>query len=96
MNDMNRRKIEQRAYELFVKRGGVHGYHMEDWLRAEREISALATLRVMPVEAVVPKPAVAPKKKAAEKTGAKTKPALAKRSTIASRTSRSKKSDEAR
>ena len=91
MNDTTRKKIEQRAYELFVKRGGVHGYHMEDWLRAEREISALATLHVMPVEAVLPQPAVAQKKKAAEKTGAKTKPALAKRSTKASRASRTKK-----
>jgi hypothetical protein len=31
--------IEQRAYELFMKRGGVHGYHMEDWLQAEKEIT---------------------------------------------------------
>jgi hypothetical protein len=31
-------KIEKRAYELFVARGGVHGYHFEDWLRAEKEV----------------------------------------------------------
>ena len=35
-----REMIEQRAYELFIKRGGVHGYHMEDWLHAEKEIAA--------------------------------------------------------
>ena len=34
-----RKMIEQRAYELFLKRGGIHGYHMEDWLRAEKEIA---------------------------------------------------------
>jgi hypothetical protein len=34
-----RELIEQRAYEIFLERGGVHGYHMEDWLRAEREVS---------------------------------------------------------
>jgi hypothetical protein len=32
--------IEKRAYELFLERGGVHGYHIEDWLRAEKEIRA--------------------------------------------------------
>lgn len=33
--------IAQRAYELFEERGGVHGYHLEDWLRAERELTRL-------------------------------------------------------
>jgi hypothetical protein len=35
-----REMIEHRAYELFIKRGGVHGYHMEDWMQAEREVLA--------------------------------------------------------
>jgi len=35
-----REMIEKRAYELFLKRGGVHGYHMADWIQAEKEISA--------------------------------------------------------
>jgi hypothetical protein len=35
-----REMIEKRAYELFLKRGGVHGYHSEDWLKAEKEIKA--------------------------------------------------------
>jgi hypothetical protein len=30
-------RIEKRAYELFVKRGGRHGYALEDWLKAEQE-----------------------------------------------------------
>lgn len=33
-----REEIAQRAFELFLARGGVHGHHEEDWLRAEREI----------------------------------------------------------
>ena len=32
-------RIAKRAYELFLARGGMHGYHMEDWLAAEREIN---------------------------------------------------------
>lgn len=35
-----RQKIEKRAYELFLRRGGQHGYHIEDWLRAEKEVLA--------------------------------------------------------
>jgi Protein of unknown function (DUF2934) len=31
-------KIRQRAYELFLERGGQHGYAEEDWARAEAEI----------------------------------------------------------
>ncbi|AHG91647.1 Protein of unknown function DUF2934 [Gemmatirosa kalamazoonensis] len=31
-------RIRQRAYELFVARGGRHGNDMEDWLTAEREL----------------------------------------------------------
>jgi hypothetical protein len=32
--------IATRAYELFLQRGGVHGYDREDWLTAERELVA--------------------------------------------------------
>jgi hypothetical protein len=32
--------IARRAHELFVERGGVHGYHEDDWLRAESELQA--------------------------------------------------------
>ena len=32
--------IEKRAYVLFLKRGGIHGYHMQDWVQAEKEIRA--------------------------------------------------------
>jgi hypothetical protein len=32
-------RIRQRAYELFQKRGGQHGFDIEDWLRAEAELT---------------------------------------------------------
>jgi len=31
-------QISQRAYELFLERGGAHGADVDDWLRAEREL----------------------------------------------------------
>ncbi len=31
-------RITARAYELYVKRGYPDGYHLEDWLEAERNI----------------------------------------------------------
>ena len=33
-------RIAKKAYDLFVARGGQHGYHIEDWLQAEKEILA--------------------------------------------------------
>jgi hypothetical protein len=43
MDEMTKMKIEQRAYELFVKRGGIHGYHFEDWQQAESEINTFSS-----------------------------------------------------
>jgi hypothetical protein len=34
-----RNKIEKKAYEYFLERGMVHGNDIEDWLKAEKEIS---------------------------------------------------------
>ncbi|PYT74353.1 MAG: hypothetical protein DMG41_34815 [Acidobacteria bacterium] len=31
--------IARRAYELYIQRGGDHGKDVEDWVRAERELS---------------------------------------------------------
>jgi hypothetical protein len=31
-------RIAKRAYELFLARGGQHGYHIQDWTQAEKEI----------------------------------------------------------
>jgi hypothetical protein len=33
-------KIEMRAYEIFLERGGAPGNPLEDWVRAEREVMA--------------------------------------------------------
>jgi hypothetical protein len=32
--------IEERAYHLFLKRGGVQGYALEDWFQAEKDVLA--------------------------------------------------------
>jgi hypothetical protein len=32
--------VAQRAYELFLQRGGGEGQDLEDWLRAESELRA--------------------------------------------------------
>jgi hypothetical protein len=31
--------IAQRAFELYAARGGAHGHDVDDWLRAERELT---------------------------------------------------------
>ena len=36
-----RAHIAQRAYELFEERGFAHGHDVEDWLQAERELTAV-------------------------------------------------------
>jgi len=40
MNESIRKKIEERAYQLFLKRGGAHGQSAEDWNKAEKEVLA--------------------------------------------------------
>jgi hypothetical protein len=37
-NSIDRKKIEQRAYQIFEERGKTHGSDFDDWVRAEREI----------------------------------------------------------
>jgi hypothetical protein len=32
-------EIRQRAYEIHLERGGVHGRDQEDWLEAERDLA---------------------------------------------------------
>ena len=34
--------IRDRAYEIYLQRGGQPGYELEDWLQAERELSTSA------------------------------------------------------
>lgn len=40
MNEATKKKIEQRAYEIFVKRGSKPGNSKTDWDQAEKEILA--------------------------------------------------------
>jgi len=37
-NVVSREMIEQFAYQLWAQRGYQHGYALEDWIRAEREL----------------------------------------------------------
>jgi hypothetical protein len=32
-------EIRNRAYEIYLQRGAESGYEVEDWLRAEREVT---------------------------------------------------------
>jgi hypothetical protein len=32
--------VARRAFELFLARGGVHGYDLEDWFTAERQLNS--------------------------------------------------------
>lgn len=36
--DSLRQEIEQRAYQIYLERGGTHGWDMADWLQAEMEL----------------------------------------------------------
>jgi hypothetical protein len=38
MDDSMKEAVEKRAYHLFLKRGGKHGYAMQDWIQAEKEM----------------------------------------------------------
>ena len=59
--------IERRAYEKFVARGYVHGYDIDDWYQAERELLA----EVAPAPRGDAKAAGTPAAKTSAKTGAK-------------------------
>jgi hypothetical protein len=39
-NAPSREEIQQRAYEIHIERGCVHGQDVDDWLQAERELEA--------------------------------------------------------
>lgn len=50
--------IAKRAYELYLQRGSVPGYELDDWLQAEAELSSAAATadeseRSAPVQPVV-------------------------------------------
>ena len=37
--------IANRAYQLFLERGGIHGDDLTDWLQAERELALAHSLK---------------------------------------------------
>jgi hypothetical protein len=37
-------RIREKAYQLFLERGGQEGRDLQDWLEAERQVRAEATL----------------------------------------------------
>ena len=38
------REIQRRAYEIYIARGGEDGHDLADWIMAEQELSAIASL----------------------------------------------------
>jgi hypothetical protein len=62
--DSIKEMIEKRAYHLFLKRGGLHGYSVQDWFQEEKEIfseldakkKAEAPAAVKPAKAETPAP----------------------------------------
>ena len=46
-------EIAKRAYELYLQRGSVPGYELDDWLQAEAELSSEAATRQSPDQPVV-------------------------------------------
>jgi hypothetical protein len=36
LDNGRRNEVARKAYELFERRGGVHGHDLEDWLEAEQ------------------------------------------------------------
>jgi len=44
----SREAIAKRAYELYLQRGSVSGYELEDWLTAEAELIAAAVEEEVP------------------------------------------------
>jgi hypothetical protein len=39
LNGPSLEEIHQRAYDIHIDRGAPHGYDMDDWLQAERELT---------------------------------------------------------
>jgi hypothetical protein len=37
-NEPTLAEIRQRAFEIHIERGGIHGCELDDWLQAEREL----------------------------------------------------------
>jgi hypothetical protein len=44
-------EIARRAHELYLQRGGEHGKNVEDWFRAENELSDEPLARIVKTKA---------------------------------------------
>jgi Protein of unknown function (DUF2934) len=40
LHSIREQEIRNRRYEIYLQRGAQPGYELEDWLQAERELSA--------------------------------------------------------
>jgi hypothetical protein len=58
--------IERRAYELFLARGGLNGYAIQDWIQAEKDVMAEIDNKKK-AKATSQKPAEKPVEKPVEK-----------------------------
>ena len=56
--------ISQRAYELFLLRGGEHGRDFEDWLQAEQDVLSSVALAETTISEAPIKSKRAPRKQA--------------------------------
>ncbi|MFP4162589.1 MAG: DUF2934 domain-containing protein [Chitinispirillaceae bacterium] len=72
MEESVRKMIEKRAYELFLKRNGEHGYHIQDWNQAEKEVMAELEKKSASEAKMEKKAAEKPETKAASAAPAKT------------------------
>jgi len=39
-DSLREQEIRNRAYEIYLQRGGQPGYEVDDWLQAERELTS--------------------------------------------------------
>jgi len=44
-NEPNEEAIAKRAYELFLQRGSIPGFELDDWLQAEAELVSSASIK---------------------------------------------------
>ena len=40
LHSTREQEMRNRAYEIYLQRGGQPGYELEDWLQAERELTS--------------------------------------------------------
>ncbi|MEW6571340.1 MAG: DUF2934 domain-containing protein [Nitrospirota bacterium] len=81
------------AYDLYVKRGRVHGYHLQDWLEAEKIVMARHAAEVEKEARAIEDTR---KKESVKKTKSATAKAQERKTKTAERAESSKKTAEPR